>query len=102
METAVYPNPMTLPRVAELFEKTRTEVAKVIVGQERLVEGVVVALFSEGSVLLEGPPGLGKTLLVNVLARTFTRSVFPSPGGPSRRTLPSEKRATTTPSTRRS
>jgi MoxR-like ATPase len=78
---------MTLERVAELFERTRTEVSKVIVGQERLVEGVLVALLSEGSVLLEGAPGLGKTLLVNVLAKTvschfrriqFTPDLMPS------------------------
>lgn len=87
METSTPRAPMSLPRVAELFEKTRAEVAKVIVGQERLVEGVLVALFSEGSVLLEGAPGLGKTLLVNVLARTvschfrriqFTPDLMPS------------------------
>jgi MoxR-like ATPase len=84
---AEVPDAMPLPRVADLFERTRTEVAKVIVGQERLVEGVLVALFSEGSVLLEGAPGLGKTLLVNVLARTvschfrriqFTPDLMPS------------------------
>ena len=38
-EGVTTPNPMTLARVAELFEKTRAEVAKVIVGQERLVVG---------------------------------------------------------------
>ncbi|MGH9335822.1 MAG: AAA family ATPase, partial [Vicinamibacteria bacterium] len=78
---------MSLAQVFELFEKTRAEVGKVIVGQERLVEGVLVALFSEGSVLLEGAPGLGKTLLVNVLAKTvschfrriqFTPDLMPS------------------------
>ncbi len=81
------PPPMTLDRVAQLFEATRDEVGKVIVGQERLVEGVLVALFSEGNVLLEGAPGLGKTLLVNVLSRTvschfkriqFTPDLMPS------------------------
>lgn len=78
---------MTLDRVHRLFEATRNEVGKVIVGQERLVEGVLVALFAEGSVLLEGAPGLGKTLLVNVLARSvschfrriqFTPDLMPS------------------------
>jgi MoxR-like ATPase len=87
MEQATSENAMTLARVAELFEKTKAEISKVIVGQERLVEGVIVALFSEGSVLLEGAPGLGKTLLVNVLARTvschfrriqFTPDLMPS------------------------
>lgn len=87
MESTTSPPPLALERVAELFEATRAEVSKVIVGQERLIEGVLVALFSEGSVLLEGAPGLGKTLLVNVLARTvschfrriqFTPDLMPS------------------------
>jgi MoxR-like ATPase len=89
MEPSVNQPTETLPlnRVAELFEATRKEVAKVIVGQEELVEGVLVALFAEGSVLLEGPPGLGKTLLVNVLSRSvschfrriqFTPDLMPS------------------------
>jgi len=63
---------MELSRVAGLYRAVLDEVSKVIVGQMELVEGVVIALFSEGSVLVEGVPGLGKTLLVNVLARTVT------------------------------
>lgn len=78
---------MDLDRVARLYRSTLDEIGKVIVGQEQLVEGVVIALFAEGSVLLEGVPGLGKTLLVNVLARTvschfrriqFTPDLMPS------------------------
>ena len=63
---------MELDRIARLYESTVQEIGKVIVGQRQLVEGVLVALFAEGSVLLEGAPGLGKTLLVNVLARTMS------------------------------
>ncbi len=78
---------MELDRVAGLFQANLDEVAKVIVGQRELVEGVTIALFAEGSVLLEGVPGLGKTLLVNVLSHTvschfrrvqFTPDLMPS------------------------
>jgi MoxR-like ATPase len=51
------------------FNRIRDEVAKVIVGQERVVEGTVTALIAGGNVLLEGVPGLGKTELVKTLAR---------------------------------
>jgi MoxR-like ATPase len=50
------------------FERLRAEVAKVIVGMESIVEGTLTALIAGGHVLLEGVPGLGKTLLVRTLA----------------------------------
>ena len=48
--------------------KINDEVARVIVGQQRVVEATLTALFCGGNVLLEGVPGLGKTELVKVLA----------------------------------
>ncbi len=50
------------------FDALRSEVAKVIVGHEEIVEGTLTALIAGGHVLLEGVPGLGKTLLVRTLA----------------------------------
>ncbi|MBW2733450.1 MAG: MoxR family ATPase [Deltaproteobacteria bacterium] len=63
---------MEIERFAETVETIRREVAKVLVGQEEIVEGVLVALLARGHVLLEGVPGLGKTLLVRALARVLS------------------------------
>jgi MoxR-like ATPase len=50
------------------LKRLRDEIGKMIVGQEEIVEGVITALLGGGHVLLEGVPGLGKTLLVHTLA----------------------------------
>jgi MoxR-like ATPase len=50
------------------FSRLRQEIAKVIVGQDDIVEGTLGALIAGGHVLLEGVPGLGKTLLVRTVA----------------------------------
>ncbi len=50
------------------FGRLRDEIGKVIVGQQDIVQGSLVALLAGGHVLLEGVPGLGKTLLVRTLA----------------------------------
>jgi MoxR-like ATPase len=49
----------------------RREIAKIIVGQDDVVEGVLICLLASGHVLLEGVPGLGKTTLLRTLARTL-------------------------------
>ncbi len=50
------------------FDKLRREIGKVIVGQDEIVRGTLLSLLAGGHVLLEGVPGLGKTLLVRTLA----------------------------------
>jgi MoxR-like ATPase len=70
----------------EMFQKTRLdltelrdgvtqmkqEVAKIIVGQENVIELLIVALLADGHVLIEGVPGVAKTLCAKLLARTFS------------------------------
>jgi len=53
------------------YEQLRQQVARVIVGHDEAVHGVLTALFAGGHVLLEGVPGLGKTLLVRTLAQAL-------------------------------
>ena len=55
----------------DMFNALRGEVGKVIVGHGDIVENVLIALFCGGHVLLEGVPGLGKTLLVRTLAQAL-------------------------------
>jgi MoxR-like ATPase len=52
----------------ETFQRIRSELGKMIVSQDEIVEGVLVAFLGGGHVLLEGVPGLGKTMLVRTLA----------------------------------
>jgi MoxR-like ATPase len=55
----------------EIVQQIRTEVSRAVVGQQQVIEQVLVALLAAGHVLIEGVPGLGKTLLVQALAKTF-------------------------------
>src|SRR6516165_6147370 len=61
----------TLRLAVDRLNAVRREIGKVIVGQDDVVEGVLICLLSGGHVLLEGVPGLGKTTLLRTLARTL-------------------------------
>src|SRR6201987_4933406 len=56
------------------YESLRSEIGKVIVGHDGIVEGTLIAVFGGGHVLLEGVPGLGKTLLVRTLSEVLDMS----------------------------
>jgi MoxR-like ATPase len=53
------------------IERINQEIRKVIIGQKHLIEGLLIGLLSDGHVLLEGVPGLAKTLAINTLANTI-------------------------------
>lgn len=57
--------------LAGMIQAVRDEIRRVILGQDEVVDQVLAALLAGGHILLEGKPGLGKTQLVNALARTF-------------------------------
>lgn len=61
----------TLHSATEQIDAVRTQIQRVIVGHERVVNGVLNALLSGGHVLLEGVPGLGKTTLLRTLGRAL-------------------------------
>ena len=67
-------------RFGEVFQSVKQQIARVIVGQDRVVDELLLAVFSGGHCLLQGVPGLAKTLLVQTLARavdlSFSRIQF--------------------------
>lgn len=61
-------DPETLDDLSAAYDRLRDEIGKVIIGQEEIIEMVVVCLMAQGHALLIGVPGLAKTLLVRTLA----------------------------------
>ena len=73
--------------MAEIVDKIRSEIKKVVVGQEKMIDGLLIGLACDGHILLEGVPGLAKTTTVNALAKAlglnfkrvqFTPDLLPS------------------------
>ncbi|RDI69687.1 AAA family ATPase [Halopelagius longus] len=72
---------------AELYDSIREEVSTVLIGNERILEGLTVSLLTRGHLLLEGVPGIGKTMTANLFARAtgldynriqFTPDILPA------------------------
>lgn len=61
----------TVERAVAELQRVRDEIGKVIIGQQNVIEGVLVCLIAGGHVLLEGVPGLGKTTLIRTLSRVL-------------------------------
>ncbi|MEN8121183.1 MAG: MoxR family ATPase [Bacteroidota bacterium] len=87
MNEPVFENRIDLKDLQETVKKLKTEIGKIIVGQEKMVELLLIAILSDGHVLLEGVPGIAKTLTAKLIAKTidtgysrvqFTPDLMPS------------------------
>jgi len=87
MEENIFENRINLDDLAQSIQDLKTEIGKVIVGQERMINLQIVALLADGHILLEGVPGVAKTLAAKLLAKTidtgyariqFTPDLMPS------------------------
>src|SRR5438067_995905 len=71
---------IAIDQLRELYGKIRAELAKVIIGQDKVIEQLLICVFGRGPALLMGVPGLAKTLLIHSLADlmslTFSRIQF--------------------------
>ena len=74
--------PEELEQAVKVVGAMRTQIARAMVGQAEVVEQTLAALLAGGHVLIEGVPGLGKTLLVRALAKTFDGRFARAVNGP--------------------
>jgi MoxR-like ATPase len=70
----------SIQKLQKAYESIRSQMSQVIVGQDEVIEQLLIALFSRGHCILEGVPGLAKTLMISTLSRclsmTFSRIQF--------------------------
>src|SRR5262245_27336280 len=59
-------------RLQDAFNEIKQQLGRIIVGQDQVVEELLIALFSKGHCILEGVPGLAKTLMISTLARCLS------------------------------
>ena len=64
----------SIARLNRAYDSIREQMGKVIVGQHDVIEHLLISLFSRGHCLLEGVPGLAKTLMISTLARTLSQT----------------------------
>ena len=61
-----------IKKLQEAFKDIKRQLARVIVGQDQVIEELLIALFSRGHCMLEGVPGLAKTLMISTLAKCLS------------------------------
>ena len=78
---------ITIDSVGDSLQRVEAQIGRVIIGQQRVIEQALCALLADGHILIEGVPGIAKTLLVRVIAQTlglqfrrvqFTPDLMPS------------------------
>lgn len=69
--SSTFPDNEKLASLQDKIKRVETEVAKVVIGQEYMVNRLLIGLFTNGHVLMEGVPGLAKTLTVNTLSQVI-------------------------------
>ncbi len=79
-ETGSVNSEESIQKLSQAYKSIRDQMSKVIIGQDHVVEQLLIALFARGHCMLEGVPGLAKTLMISTLARslsmTFARVQF--------------------------
>jgi MoxR-like ATPase len=87
METPFFENRIDLSDLRDAADRLRAEIGKVIVGQQKMVDYMMIAILAKGHILLEGVPGIAKTLAAKLMAKTidtgfsriqFTPDLMPS------------------------
>jgi len=87
METPIFENRLDLTDLRNAASNLRAEIGKVIVGQSKMVDYMLIAILAKGHILLEGVPGIAKTLAAKLMAKTidtgfsriqFTPDLMPS------------------------
>ncbi len=80
-------NSLELYRISDAIDKIKAEIQKVVIGQDTTIDLLLAAIFANGHVLMEGVPGIAKTLIANLLSKTievdfqriqFTPDLMPS------------------------
>jgi len=87
MDTPIFENRIDLTSLKNSADRLKVEIGKVIVGQDKMVDYMLIAILAKGHVLLEGVPGIAKTLAAKLIAKTidtgfsriqFTPDLMPS------------------------
>ncbi|NIA03780.1 MAG: AAA domain-containing protein [Nitrospiraceae bacterium] len=65
-----------LKRFADMIERVKQEISKIVVGQREMIKFTIISLMCDGNALLEGVPGLAKSLTVETLAKTISGATF--------------------------